>query len=45
MVDKKWLKKQAEKVRVVDYIDPALYRKYGVKRGSEMTTARACWWG
>ena len=33
MVDKKWLKKQAEKVRKVDYIDPALYRKYGVKRG------------
>ena len=33
MVDKKWLKKQAEKVREVDYIDPALYRKYGVKRG------------
>jgi len=33
MVDKKWLKKQAEKVRAVDYIDPALYRKYGVKRG------------
>ena len=33
MVDKKWLKRQAEKVREVDYIDPALYRKYGVKRG------------
>ena len=33
MVDKKWLKRQAEKVRKVDYIDPALYRKYGVKRG------------
>lgn len=33
MVDKNWLKKQAEKVRKVDYIDPALYRKYGVKRG------------
>jgi len=33
MVDKKWLKHQAEKVRKVDYIDPALYRKYGVKRG------------
>ena len=33
MVDKKWLKAQAEKVRKVDYIDPALYRKYGVKRG------------
>ena len=33
MVEKKWLKKKAEKVRKVDYIDPALYRKYGVKRG------------
>ena len=33
MVDKSWLKKQAEKVRKVDWIDPALYRKYGVKRG------------
>ena len=33
MVEKKWLKKQAEKIRKVDYIDPALYRKYGVKRG------------
>ena len=30
---KKWLRTQAEKVRAVDYIDPALYRKYGVKRG------------
>jgi len=30
---KKWLKVQAEKVRKADYIDPALYRKYGVKRG------------
>lgn len=33
MVDKNWLKKQAEKVREVDFIDPALYRKFGVKRG------------
>ena len=33
MVDKKWLKTQAAKVKKVDYIDPALYRKYGVKRG------------
>ena len=33
MVDKKWLKRRAEMVRKVDYIDPALYRKYGVKRG------------
>jgi len=32
-VDKKWLKKQAEKVRKVDFIDPSLYRKYNVKRG------------
>ena len=33
MIDKKWLKSQAKKVRKVDWIDPALYRKYGVKRG------------
>ena len=33
MVEKKWLKAQAKKVRKVDWIDPALYRKYGVKRG------------
>ena len=33
MVDKKWLNKQAEKVRKADHIDPALYAKYGVKRG------------
>ncbi len=32
-VDRKWLQQQAEKVRKVDWIDPALYRKYGVKRG------------
>ena len=29
----KWLRKQADKVRKVDWIDPALYSKYGVKRG------------
>ena len=33
MIDRKWLRKQAEKVRAADYIDPALYAKYGVKRG------------
>ncbi len=33
IIDKKWLHKQAEKVRKVDWIDPALYRKYGVRRG------------
>ena len=33
MLDKKWLKAQADKVREVDWIDPVLYRKYGVKRG------------
>ncbi|MBR2839088.1 MAG: citrate synthase [Kiritimatiellae bacterium] len=33
VAEKKWLRKQAEKVRKVDWIDPALYRKYGVKRG------------
>ena len=27
MVDKKWLKTQARKVRQVDWIDPALYRR------------------
>ena len=31
--EKRWLHRQAEKVRKVDYIDPALYHKYGVKRG------------
>ena len=33
IVDKKWLARQAEKVRKVDWIDPGLYAKYGVKRG------------
>ena len=33
MADKKWLRSQAKKVRKVDWIDPALYRKFGVKRG------------
>ena len=33
MIDRKWLRKQAEKARAADYIDPALYAKYGVKRG------------
>ena len=33
MLEKKWLKAQAKKVRKVDWIDPVLYRKYGVKRG------------
>ena len=33
MTAKQWLKVQADKVRKVDAIDPALYRKYGVKRG------------
>ena len=32
-VERKWLARQAEKVRKVDWIDPALYAKYGVKRG------------
>ena len=31
--EKRWLHRQAEKVRKGDYIDPALYHKYGVKRG------------
>lgn len=33
MIDKQWLSQYADKVRAADYIDPALYRKYGVKRG------------
>ena len=33
MIPEKWLKKQVAKVRKADYIDPALYRKFGVKRG------------
>jgi len=31
--NEKWLKAQADKIRAADRIDPALYRKYGVKRG------------
>lgn len=33
MIEKDWLKRYADKVRVADRIDPALYKKYGVKRG------------
>ena len=33
MIDREWLKMQADKVRKADTIDPQLYRKYGVKRG------------
>ena len=33
MIDKVWLKTHADRIREVDKIDPALYRKYGVKRG------------
>ena len=33
IVDAPWLEKQAQRVRKADYIDPVLYRKYGVKRG------------
>ena len=33
MNDDKWLKTQADKIREADRIDPALYRKYGVKKG------------
>jgi len=32
-MDNEWLKIQADRIRKVDAIDPALYRKYGVKRG------------
>ncbi len=33
MIEKRWLEKKAEAIRRVDHIDPALYRKFGVKRG------------
>ena len=33
MFTKSWARKQADRIRKVDWIDPALYRKYGVKRG------------
>ncbi len=33
MFGKSWAKKQVERIRKADWIDPALYRKYGVKRG------------
>ena len=33
MIDKEWLKHHADMIRKADYIDPALYAKYGVKRG------------
>ena len=33
IVDKAWLKARANEIRKVDFIDPALYRKYNVKRG------------
>ena len=33
MINKDWLIEKAQKVRKADYIDPALYRKYNVKRG------------
>ena len=32
-IDKAWLKARADDIRKVDYIDPALYGKYNVKRG------------
>ena len=33
MIESVWLKARADDVRRVDAIDPALYQKYGVKRG------------
>ncbi len=33
MIDKNWLKEHADRIREADRIDPALYRKYNVKRG------------
>ena len=32
-IDKAWLKDHANKIRKADWIDPALYQKYNVKRG------------
>ncbi len=32
-IDRKWLEARANDIRKVDFIDPALYRKYNVKRG------------
>ena len=32
-MDSEWIKARVEDVRKADYIDPALYRKYNVKRG------------
>lgn len=32
-IEKTWLKDHANKIRKADWIDPALYRKYNVKRG------------
>ena len=33
MIERKWLEENAAAIREADRIDPALYRKYGVKRG------------
>ncbi len=33
MIEKNWLEEHAARIRQADYIDPALYRKYNVKRG------------
>ena len=33
MIEKEWLRQQADMIRKADWIDPALYAKYGVKRG------------
>ncbi len=33
MIEKKWLEEHAERIREANRIDPALYKKYGVKRG------------
>ena len=32
-IDRKWLEARASDIRKVDYIEPALYQKYNVKRG------------
>ena len=33
IIEKKWLEAKANDIRKVDYIEPALYQKYNVKRG------------
>ena len=43
MFGKTWARKQADKIRKVNWIDPSLYRKYGVKRGLRNDNGTGCW--